>query len=86
MQSIVLLQLAEKCRKQQSLNCTSAKPNEFLNLTGKLTWLGYGVLLQAAFSASHLQQSIGRLTVSQIVTANKVIAELKSLVPKAFML
>ena len=57
------------------------KNSSFLGLTGSLNHLGHGVLPLASFAASHLQQMVGRLTVSSLVTANKALAEIKALDP-----
>lgn len=73
-------------RKQQLSKKNSAELNVFLNLTKQLNWLGHGVFPQTAFAASQQHQSISRLTVSHMVTANKLLADLNLLVPKAIML
>lgn len=78
--------LSRSRRKEPLSPCTPVEITSFLELTGSLNWLGHGVLPQASFAASHLQQLVGRLTVAHLVTANKVLAELKSLSPSATML
>lgn len=44
--------------------------------------LGHGVLRQAAFFASHFQKDVGNLMVSNLVTANMFLIELKALSPE----
>ena len=68
-------------RKQQHELCTKREMKAFLGLTGSLNFLGHGVLPQASFMASHLQQCVGRLTVAHLCTANKCLQEIKSLRP-----
>lgn len=77
MKSIAQLEPRKESRKEQLSSCTSDELTEFLNLTGKLNRLGHGFLTRAAFAASHLQKSVGRLSVSPLVVATKVLAELK---------
>lgn len=85
-QSISPIDITRSRRKEQLSPCTPAEITSYLQLTGSLNWLGHGALPQAGFAASHLQQAVGRLTVSHIVTANKVLQELKALSPSATLL
>lgn len=82
MDTIRPIDITRARRKQQEDKCTELEKKSFLALTGSLNFLGHGVLPQAAFVASHLQQLIGRLTVAHLVTANKALMEVKSLSPK----
>lgn len=59
--------------------------SEFLSFTNTpLAW--NGVLLQADFSASHLQQCIERFPVSHVAAAYKMLKEFKSLVSEEDLL
>lgn len=73
-------------RKDPTSKCTEDERTQFLSLTGSLNWLGHGVLPQASFAASYLQQMTGNLIVGTLVTANKVLQEIKQLKPEATML
>ena len=44
-----------------------------------LNSLGHGVLLQASFAASYMQQTVGRLKVSNLIAANKLLLEIEKL-------
>lgn len=61
--------------------CTDGELTSFLRRTGSLIYLGHGALPEADFAASHLQQLVGRLTVSDLVTAKKVPNEIQALEP-----
>ena len=76
------LEISRNRRKQQTHRCTEEKVKDFLGLTGALNYLGLGIMPQAAYIASHLQQSVSRLTVAHLCTAKKCLAEIKSLSPK----
>lgn len=78
---IMPIDITRERRKQYDHNCTDAEITRFKSLTGSLNFLGHGALPQAAFAASHLQQAVPRLKVCDLVTANKVLQELKSLSP-----
>lgn len=86
MQSIVPINLPKGRRKKQLSKRTASELKEYLNLTSKLNLHGHCVPFQAAFAAIHLQQFIGRLTVSYIATADKVLLEIESLILKSVML
>ena len=75
------IELTRQRRKQQQALCTDQDKKDFLGLTGSLNFLGHGVLPQASFIASHLQQSLGHLTVGYLCTANKCLQEMRSLRP-----
>lgn len=68
-------------KNMENNRCSQTELTAFLGLTGSLNYLGHGALPQASFAASHLQQLVGRLTVRDLVTANKVLAELQQLSP-----
>jgi len=78
---IAPLETPRQRRKEAKSKCTDAELTAFLGLTGSLNFLGHGTLPQAAFAASHLQQKVGNLLVQDLTTANKVLAEIKSLSP-----
>ena len=75
------IELSRQRRKQQHDLCTTQETTDFLALTGSLNFLGHGVLPPACFIASHLQQCMGKLTVSHLCTANKCLHEMRSLTP-----
>ena len=81
LQTVQPLNISRHRRKEQNSKCTKEDISRFLGLTGSLNYLGHGILPQASFAASHLQQMVGRLTVSCLVTANKTLAEIKNLDP-----
>jgi len=81
LEKIEPLQISRDRRKQQGSRCTPGELTGYLGLAGSLNFLGHGILPQASFAASHLQQSIGRRTVVDLVTANKVLQEIKALKP-----
>lgn len=81
--SITTIDITRDRRKQSNSPCTDQENRRFFSLTGSLNWLGHGVLPQASFAASHLQQMMGNLTNSFLITANKVLLELNSLQSKA---
>ena len=68
-------------RKQNHELCTDQENKDFLGLTVSLNFLGHGVLPQACFIASHLQQGLARLTVAHLHTANKCLQEMRALTP-----
>ena len=80
-QTIRPLDIPRHRRKDQNSRCTKEELSSFLGLTVSLNYLGHGFLPQASFAASHLQQMVGRLTVSCLVTANKALSEIKALDP-----
>ena len=76
------LEISRSRRREQRERCTESEVRSFLALTGALNYLGLGIMPQAAFIASHLQQSVSRLTVAHLCTANKCLEEIKSLHPE----
>lgn len=79
---IMPLPIPCNCRKSPGTPATPAELSSFLGLTSPLNFLGHGVLPHASFAASRLQQLVGDLRVSHLLTANKVLAEIKGLRPK----
>lgn len=75
------LEVPRTCRKQWTSPCSSDEFTRYLGLAGSLNFLGHGILPQASFAASYLQKRVGRLSVSHLVDANKVLNEIKSLDP-----
>ncbi len=60
-----------RLRKQNADSATNEEIIFFLSVTGKLNFLGHGVLPVAAYVASHYQQQrIGRLTVADMRELN----------------
>lgn len=78
---IIPIDISRPRRKNQTDKCTPLEVTAFKALAGSLNFLGHGVLPQASFAASYLQQHSARLLVETLVTANKVLAEIKSLDP-----
>lgn len=72
-------------RKKHNYACIEAESLEFLSLTGSLNWRGHGVLSQASFAVSFLQKLLSNLTVSSLITPNKMLQEIKKLMPSATM-
>ena len=82
MAKIHKIEIPRHRKKQPTSKCTKEEIRDFLALTGSLNYLGHGVLPQAAFAASHLQRSVCNLTVAHLVTANNLLDEIKTLVPR----
>ena len=66
-------------RQQVDSPCTAAELTAYQGLAGSLNFLGHGVLLQASFSASYMQQAVGRFTVSNLIAANTLLLEIEKL-------
>jgi hypothetical protein len=66
-------------RKQQDDECTPDKRTAFRTLCGKLSYLGATEIPQASFAASHLQQRLAYLRVSDLCEANVIMRNLRSL-------
>jgi hypothetical protein len=71
--------LSAERRKQQDDECTPDERTAFLNLCRKLSYLGAVVMPQASFAASHLQQRLAYLRVSDLCEANVIMRNLRSL-------
>ena len=78
---ILPIPLAKGRRRKSREKCTPQELTAYQALAGSLNFLGHGILPQAAFAASNPQQSVGRLHVSNLITANQVLTELRSLSP-----
>ncbi len=61
MDTISPLTISRERNKQNESHATQHELTAFLELTGKMNFLGHGCLPMAAFAASHLQQSSGNL-------------------------
>lgn len=81
MSKINPIPLSRQRRKQQMEKCTSEERTKYLGLAGQLNWLGHGVLPQASFVASRIQQYTGDLRVKHISEANQMLFALKKLNP-----
>ena len=78
---ILPIPISKERRRKSQEKCTPQELTAYRALAGSLNFLGHGVLLQASFAASNMQQSVGRLHVSNLITANQVLTELRSLSP-----
>ena len=66
-------------RKEFDSLCTAAELTAYQGLAGSLNFLGHGVLPQASFAASFMQQAVRPLKVSILITANKLLLEINKL-------
>lgn len=55
-------------------------------MVGVMNLLGHGIILQASLAEGHLQQVVGSFTVSYLVTASRVLQEMKYLMPTSTLL
>ena len=78
---ISTIDLDSNRRKNPDGRFTPQEKETFLRLAGQLNWLGHGVLLQAAYVASLLQQWTSELKIRDIIDANKALQELRKLKP-----
>lgn len=83
MSNISLIVIYRDRLKQQNEKGTKKELNSFLALTQLLNIVIQFLLVQTAFSASHLQQSLGYLADLNLVTPNNFIMKLKALSPKS---
>ena len=81
METIKPIDITQDRRRQVQDGCSTDELREYQGLTGSLNFLGHGVLPHAAFAASLLQQLIPRLKVEHLLTANKMLANIKDLDP-----
>lgn len=79
MDTINQLEVSRTRRKEFDSSCTASERSDFLSVTGSLNFLGHGVLQQAFFAASYLQQRISKLRVWDLLLANQVLREVRSL-------
>lgn len=75
------LDLPKDRHKQMGWDCTREELIDYLSLSDPLNLLGHGVLPQADFAASYLQQSVSSLKVLNLFTANNVLREINALDP-----
>jgi hypothetical protein len=71
--------LSAQKQKQQDDECTPDERTAFRTLCGKLGYLGATEMPQASFAASHLQQRLAYLLVSDLCEANVIMRNLRSL-------
>lgn len=81
MEKIEGILLDRSRRKQFDSQVTSQELRDYQKLCGSLNFIGDGILPQASYVASYLQQNVPRLTVSGLVTANHLLRDLKTLDP-----
>lgn len=81
MENIHSIDICRARRKQKEEKCSEEEHWVFPRLTGQLNFLGHSNLPQAEFVASHLQKSIGNLTVEDLITANNCLHEPKQFKP-----
>ena len=79
--SITPLPVTRERRRQSLHRCTLEELTAYQGLAGSLNFVGHAILPQVAFAAIHLQQAVGRLKVSNLVVANQLLSELKTLAP-----
>lgn len=80
--SIKAIELSHDRKEHNNALCTKEKRHVFQILTGKLYFLGHGILSQASFVATEMQQKLSRLRVFRICQLNSVLVHVKSLGPK----
>ncbi|CAN8068458.1 unnamed protein product [Agarophyton chilense] len=73
-----------KISKESESRATKEEMDGYHGLKGELIRLGGGILRQAAFTASYLQQKLGLLKVCNIHEANVMLKELGRLQPAVF--
>jgi hypothetical protein len=71
--------LSAQRRKLQDYECTPDERTAFRTSCGKLTFLDATGMSQAIFAASHLQQRLAYLRVSDLCEANVIMRNLRSL-------
>ena len=82
MTKITKIDISRERGKQYDGVATLEELTRCQELAGQLNFLGHGILPQAGFAASYLQQFVGVLRVSNLVEGNKVLHEITSLKPK----
>ena len=78
------IELSRMRKKQNDDVATAEERTRFKSLAGTINFLGSGVLPQASFVASSMQQKTGRLLVRNIREANAMVSELTKLTPVVF--
>jgi hypothetical protein len=71
--------LSAQRRMQQDDECSPDERTAFPTLCGKFSYLGATEMPQASFAASHLQQRLSYLRVSDLCEANIIMRNLRSL-------
>jgi hypothetical protein len=71
--------LSAQRRKQQDDECTPDERTAFRTLCGKLSYLGTTEMPQASYAASHPQQRLAYLRVSDLCEENVIMRNLRSL-------
>jgi hypothetical protein len=71
--------LSAQRRKQQDDECTPDERTAFRTLCGRLSYLDATGMPQAIFDASHLQQRLAYVRVSDLCEANEIMRNLRSL-------
>ena len=75
------IQLSRLRRKETNALATPEEITAYKSLAGTINFLGQGVLPQAAFVTSAMQQKLGKLQVQHIREANTMVKELMKLNP-----
>jgi len=83
--SIKPIEITRSRRKEANQRCTSAELTLFLQLTGKLNFLGHGSLPQASFVASNFQQLVGDLRVKHLTDLNAAHKQISKLSATIFL-
>ena len=78
---IIPIEMSKEKRRQNQDMCSAPELTAYQALAGSLNFLGHGILPQAAFAASYLQQSVGLLKVADLINRNTLLAETKTLSP-----
>lgn len=81
METIKPLDISRLRRKQNNDKASSDEITSFLSVTGKLNFLGHGVLPVAGFVASYYQQRVSQLTVADLRELNSALTEVQNLHP-----
>lgn len=79
--SITPLYVTRNLRKEARYNATDAKYSHYRSMAGSITWAGNGYLPQAAFAGYYMQQKEPRLRLHYLTEANRMVKEIKGLVP-----
>ena len=82
MEKIEFPALSRERKKQFHERASPEELTAYLGLAESLNFLGHGVLPQASFAASYLQQAVGNLRVSDLISGSKVLNEQRGLTPQ----
>lgn len=69
------------CKKMRNEQVAARELIQYRSLAGTLPYLGNGVLPQASYVVSLMQEKLGRLTVKHAIEANDTIRELRKMTP-----